>query len=574
VSYQVLARKWRPQNFQELVGQEHVQRALVNALNDDRLHHAYLFTGTRGVGKTTIARIFSKSLNCETGITSTPCGVCSTCTEIAEGRYIDLIEVDAASRTGVDDTRDLLENVQYAPTRGRYKVYLIDEVHMFSKSSFNALLKTLEEPPPHVKFLLATTDPQKLPVTILSRCLQFNLKRLPVSLIISHLQHILSEEKVEHNVTALQLIAEAADGSMRDALSLLDQALAFGGGSIQEQEVRDMLGSVSRDKVIRLLTAVLQRDAEKTMVVVAELAEMSPDFENVLAELLSLLHHMSLAKMVPEALDEFVSARAQLLELSEQVSAEDLQLFYQIALIGRRDLPLSPDARNGFEMLLLRMLSFRPAAVNAQGVAAKQSQTLSSAPAPASAPTPSTGRQNKQRTASNNPVSAQQENAVAEERVSSPAHSSVMAEANTPASPQSTVATDVTPSADSHDWREVVNALGLGGLVKQLAINCTMKQRDGCDISLHIASGHSNLINPKAKQRLQQALGEYFNIEARLDIKVVNQVDSESPAQTTQREVVQRQEQAVTAINEDGFAQALKENFNAEIIPGSVKPIT
>ncbi|MGB5309919.1 MAG: DNA polymerase III subunit gamma/tau, partial [Arenicellales bacterium] len=374
MSYQVLARKWRPQNFQELVGQEHVQRALVNALNDDRLHHAYLFTGTRGVGKTTIARIFSKSLNCETGITSTPCGVCSTCMEIAEGRYVDLIEVDAASRTGVDDTRDLLENVQYAPTRGRYKVYLIDEVHMFSKSSFNALLKTLEEPPPHVKFLLATTDPQKLPVTILSRCLQFNLKRLPVSLIISHLQHILSEEKVEYNVIALQLIAEAADGSMRDALSLLDQALEFCGGSVQEQEVRDMLGSVSRDKVIRLLKSVLQRDAQQTLSVVAELAEMSPDFENVLAELLSLLHHMSLAKTVPEILDEFVSAREALLELSEQVSAEDLHLFYQIALIGRRDLPLSPDAKNGFEMIMLRMLAFRPAVVDADSVPQTQTQ--------------------------------------------------------------------------------------------------------------------------------------------------------------------------------------------------------
>ncbi len=317
MSYQVLARKWRPQNFQELVGQEHVQRALVNALNDDRLHHAYLFTGTRGVGKTTIARIFSKSLNCETGITSTPCGKCSTCMEIAEGRYVDLIEVDAASRTGVDDTRELLENVQYAPTRGRYKVYLIDEVHMFSKSSFNALLKTLEEPPPHVKFLLATTDPQKLPVTILSRCLQFNLKRLPVSLIISHMQHVLTEESVEHNVTALQLIAEAADGSMRDALSLLDQALAFGGGTVKEQEVRDMLGSVSRDKVINLLKALLKRDATQTMKVVADLAELSPDFENVLAEILSLLHHMSLAKTVPEALDEFVSAREALIKLSE-----------------------------------------------------------------------------------------------------------------------------------------------------------------------------------------------------------------------------------------------------------------
>jgi len=375
MSYEVLARKWRPQNFQELVGQEHVQRALVNALNDDRLHHAYLFTGTRGVGKTTIARIFSKSLNCETGITSTPCGQCSTCVEIAEGRYVDLIEVDAASRTGVDDTRELLENVQYAPTRGRYKVYLIDEVHMFSKSSFNALLKTLEEPPPHVKFLLATTDPQKLPVTILSRCLQFNLKRLPVSLIISHLQHVLTEENVEHNVTALQLIAEAADGSMRDALSLLDQALAFGGGVVKELDVRDMLGSVSRDKVFSLLKALLLRDATQAMKVVAGLAEMAPDFENVLAELLSLLHHMSLAKTVPEALDEFVSAREVLLKLSEDVSAEDLHLFYQIALIGRRDLPLSPDARNGFEMILLRMLAFRPVGVETGRVTQPNNQS-------------------------------------------------------------------------------------------------------------------------------------------------------------------------------------------------------
>ena len=567
MSYQVLARKWRPQNFQELVGQEHVQRALVNALNDDRLHHAYLFTGTRGVGKTTIARIFSKSLNCETGITSTPCGQCSTCLEIAEGRYVDLIEVDAASRTGVDDTRDLLENVQYAPTRGRYKVYLIDEVHMFSKSSFNALLKTLEEPPPHVKFLLATTDPQKLPVTILSRCLQFNLKRLPVSLIISHLQHILTEEKVEFNVTALQLIAEAADGSMRDALSLLDQALAFGGGSIMEEEVRDMLGSVSRDKVIRLLTAVLQRDAAQTMAVVAELAELSPDFENVLAELLSLLHHMSLAKTVPEALDEFVSAREELLKLCEEVSAEDLHLFYQIALIGRRDLPLSPDARNGFEMIMLRLLAFRPAGVDAGRMAQSQAQPavqsqVQSRPQAA----PQGGAPAAQKSApvarAERPVAAEMSaqksaqqpaaNAVAEERGALPGRT----------------------QAASNDWREVVNGLGLGGLVKQLAINCTMTQRDGCNIVLQIESGHSNLINAKAKQRLQQALGEYFNIDALLEIKVVNQIGSESPAQTTQRETDQRQQQAVESINEDSFTQTLKENFNAEIIPGSVKPVT
>ncbi len=567
MSYQVLARKWRPQNFQELVGQEHVQRALVNALNDDRLHHAYLFTGTRGVGKTTIARIFSKSLNCETGITSTPCGKCATCVEIAEGRYIDLIEVDAASRTGVDDTRELLENVQYAPTRGRYKVYLIDEVHMFSKSSFNALLKTLEEPPPHVKFLLATTDPQKLPVTILSRCLQFNLKRLPVSLIISHMQHILTAENVEHNVTALQLIAEAADGSMRDALSLLDQALAFGAGVVQEQEVRDMLGSVSRDKVIGLLKAVLQRDATQTMKAVSTLAEFSPDFENVLAELLSLLHHMSLAKTVPEALDEFVSARETLLKLCEEISAEDLHLFYQIALIGRRDLPLSPDARNGFEMIMLRMLAFRPAGADAGRINHASAQSNSQ---PGIKPQHSA--QNKNKTVSNAEAQISSTGSVAD---SSGSQAYTSPTASMPAATRQN--TEVQPAsiqAVSNDWREIVDMLGLGGLVKQLAINCTMKQRDGNNIVLQIESGHSNLINPKAKQRLQQALGEYFNIDAQLNIEVASQIVNESPAQTIQRETNQRQQQAEQSINEDSFTQTLKENFNAELIPGSVKPVT
>ncbi len=550
MSYQVLARKWRPQNFEELVGQEHVQRALVNALNDDRLHHAYLFTGTRGVGKTTIARIFSKSLNCEKGISAVPCGECTTCVEIAEGRYVDLIEVDAASRTGVDDTRELLDNVQYAPTRGRYKVYLIDEVHMFSKSSFNALLKTLEEPPPHVKFLLATTDPQKLPVTVLSRCLQFNLKRLPVNLIVSHLQHILKQENVEHDVTALQLVAESADGSMRDALSLLDQALAFGGGVIKEQEVRDMLGSVSRDKVIKLLTAILKRDAAETLKVVADLAELSPDFENVLAELLSLLHHMSLAKIVPAALDEFVSARDALLELSKEVSAEDLQLFYQIALIGRKDLPLSPDARNGFEMIMLRMLAFRPARAGIVSMPQHAAQVQTEATAKVQTQT--------------HPKAATAVNKIAESEPASVASVKTTDTANTSAS----------GSSEMSEWREIVSALGLGGLVKQLAVNCAIKQRDGNKIILQIVSGHSNLINPKAKQRLQQALGEYFDIDAQLSIEVVKKIEAESPAQTTQRETVERQQQAVTSINEDSFVQSLKENFNAEVIPGSVKPVT
>lgn len=581
MSYQVLARKWRPQNFQELVGQEHVQRALVNALNDDRLHHAYLFTGTRGVGKTTIARIFSKSLNCETGITSTPCGKCSTCMEIAEGRYVDLIEVDAASRTGVDDTRELLENVQYAPTRGRYKVYLIDEVHMFSKSSFNALLKTLEEPPPHVKFLLATTDPQKLPVTILSRCLQFNLKRLPVSLIISHMQHVLTQESVEHNVTALQLIAEAADGSMRDALSLLDQALAFGGGTVKEQEVRDMLGSVSRDKVINLLKALLKRDATQTMKVVADLAELSPDFESVLAEILSLLHHMSLAKTVPEALDEFVSARETLIKLSKEVSAEDLHLFYQIALIGRRDLPLSPDARNGFEMILLRMLAFRPAGVDAAQINPAPTNTNQPARVQTTAAAPS--QKHIQASASYaGSTPSPSPPAVAERPAVSPVTAPASPLANNRPVQQAAQSDDNQAGigqtnanqAPSSEWREIVNALGLGGLVKQLAINCTFKRQEGNHVELQIASGHSNLVNVKAKQRLQQALGEYFNIDAQLEIKVVKQIETESPAQTSQRETSERQDQAVQSINEDSFTQTLKENFNAEIIPGSVKPVT
>ncbi|MBL4711556.1 MAG: DNA polymerase III subunit gamma/tau, partial [Gammaproteobacteria bacterium] len=425
--------------------------------------------------------------------------------------------------------------------------------HMFSKSSFNALLKTLEEPPPHVKFLLATTDPQKLPVTVLSRCLQFNLKRLPVSLIISHLQHILTTEKVDFNVIALQLIAEAADGSMRDALSLLDQALAFGAGKIEEQDVRDMLGSVSRDKVIGLLQALLQGDAVLTMKAVADLAEFAPDFEMVLAELLSLLHHMSMAKMVPEALDEFVSARDVLLRLSEEVSAEDLQLFYQIALIGRRDLPIAPDAKNGFEMILLRMLAFRPVS-GVTNVETGGRKEISKTITPPAKKIPQ----------------------------ASPQVSAVSNTEDIESGSAATQAEKVTQNEHSSDWRDVVNALGLGGLVKQLAINCTMQQRDGCHIVLHIESGHSNLINPKARQRLQQALGEYFNIDAQLEIKVVNHSAStrktetlvQTPAQAVQRETDQRQQQAVQSMSEDSFAQALKENFNAEIVPGSVKPVT
>src|SRR5690554_2981751 len=364
MSYQVLARKWRPRIFREMVGQEHVLQALINALDHNRLHHAYLFTGTRGVGKTTIARILAKCLDCETGVSSEPCGQCSACREIAEGRFVDLIEVDAASRTKVEDTRELLENVQYAPTRGRYKVYLIDEVHMLSSHSFNALLKTLEEPPPHVKFLLATTDPQRLPVTVLSRCLQFNLKNMNPERIVQHLQFVLDKELVPFEESALWLLGRSADGSMRDAMSLTDQAIAFGSGKITETEVRAMLGTIDQGAINTLMTALANLDGKALLAAVEQVSEQSPDYAGVLAELLTLLHRIAIAQALPEAVDNSHGDRERVLELAQTLAPEDVQLFYQTALLGRRDLPLAPDPRAGLEMVLLRMLAFKP-----QGVA-------------------------------------------------------------------------------------------------------------------------------------------------------------------------------------------------------------
>lgn len=360
MSYQVLARKWRPRVFSEMVGQEHVLKALINALDSERLHHAYLFTGTRGVGKTTIARILAKCLNCEQGISSTPCGECSACTSIAEGRFIDLIEVDAASRTKVEDTRELLDNVQYAPTVGRFKVYLIDEVHMLSTHSFNALLKTLEEPPPHVKFLLATTDPQKLPVTILSRCLQFNLKNLGQERIVEHLQHVLAEEQVPCEEAGLWALARAADGSMRDALSLTDQGIAHGDGKLTEAEVGAMLGSINLTAIADIARALVNNDGTEVLSVVQKMSEQAPDYNAALADLLSVWHRVAIAQTVPDALDNRHGDYQLIQELAKALSKEDVQLFYQTVLMGRRDLPLAPDPRTGFEMVMLRMLAFQP----------------------------------------------------------------------------------------------------------------------------------------------------------------------------------------------------------------------
>ena len=363
MSYQVLARKWRPRIFREMVGQEHVLQALINALDHNRLHHAYLFTGTRGVGKTTIARILAKCLNCETGVSSEPCGQCASCREIAEGRFVDLIEVDAASRTKVEDTRELLENVQYAPTRGRYKVYLIDEVHMLSNSSFNALLKTLEEPPPHVKFLLATTDPQKLPMTILSRCLQFNLKNMNPERIVQHLKFVLEKELVPFEESALWQLGRSADGSMRDAMSLTDQAIAYGSGKITEAEVRAMLGTIDQGAVYEIVDALTSLDGRAVLAAVERMSEHAPDYANALAEMLSVLHRVAIAQALPEAVDNSYGDRERIMGLAQRLPPEDVQLFYQTALLGRRDLPLAPDPRAGFEMVLLRMLAFKPQGV-------------------------------------------------------------------------------------------------------------------------------------------------------------------------------------------------------------------
>lgn len=437
---------------------------------------------------------------------------------------------------------------------------------MFSKSSFNALLKTLEEPPPHVKFLLATTDPQKLPVTILSRCLQFNLKRLPVSLIISHLQNILQTDGVEHDLIALQLLAEAADGSMRDALSLMDQALAFGGGSIRDREIREMLGTISRDKVLNILRALINRDASATLAAVETLAELTPDYENVLAELLSLFHHMALAKKVPEALDDYVSEREAVLALSEQLSSEDLQLFYQIALIGRRDLPLAPDLRSGLEMVLLRMLSFRPASTGQ--VVATTTNAATNAPAAQStsvAATPAVSA-----SSANAPVQA------TPPRVAEPASPHLTA---SPA-PQAS-STPVAVNRDSRDWREILEGLAINGMVKQLAANCVLQAIEDNTVMLAVDAGHQQLRNAKSEARLRQALCEYFDKDLRLEIVVNTGADSavvsplvETPAQSQAREIGERQQQAEASIEEDSFVRAMRENFNAEIVPGSVKPVS
>ena len=537
MSYQVLARKWRPRNFTELVGQEHVQRALVNALDNDRLHHAYLFTGTRGVGKTTIARIFAKSLNCEKGVSSHPCGECSACTEISEGRFIDLVEVDAASRTKVEDTRELLENVQYAPTRGRYKVYLIDEVHMLSGHSFNALLKTLEEPPPHVKFLLATTDPQRLPVTVLSRCLQFNLKSLTLAQITGQLEHILKEEDIAAEPGALRQLALSANGSLRDALSLLDQAIAFCDGRLGEAEVRSMLGTIDRDVIYRLLAALAASDAATVLAEIASADDFAPDYAALLADLISVLQRVAIAQTLPDAIDDSHGDRDAVLDLAGKLAPEDVQLYYQIGLIGRRDLPLAPEPRGGFEMVMLRMLAFRPAEQPGE-------------PAPVQ-------RQGAKPMTVSKPVAAPLRKPGVESAGADSAGSDTR---------------DVAVTRDTSEWAAIIEQLPLKGMVRQMALNCAFHGIDDDVVRLSMETAHAHLLSPARLTQLETALGEHFRRKLKVNLASEKQLQKESPAQRQAREESERQQRAVDSIRTDDNVKTLQDTFGATVSEETIRP--
>lgn len=531
MTYQVLARKWRPRDFSQMVGQGHVLRALVNALDSQRLHHAYLFTGTRGVGKTSIARVLAKALNCETGISSTPCGKCSACLEVDQGRFVDLIEVDAASRTKVDETRELLDNVQYAPARGRFKVYLIDEVHMFSNHSFNALLKTLEEPPPHVKFLLATTDPKRLPITILSRCLQFNLKRLGVEQIQDQLQRILVAEEINAEAGALSLIAAAADGSMRDSLSLLDQAIAFTGGALNVREVASMLGTVSTEQVMPLLNSLASSDGKGLIAKARELAEFAPDFAQILGELLSVLRRVAVYQVLgteASSLDESDSIKV----LAGRMSPEDCQLFYQLGLLGRRDLPLAPEPQVGFEMALLRMLAFKPEEQLSEPapVARAIPAAATASAAPRDAPLPR---------AAEDPVAIAQAVAL--------------------------------PSAapPELDWAATVARLETTGLVRELARHCALQSFNGRVVELALTPQLQNLRSDRQVKGLEQALRQVLQQEVVVRFVAPGAASGTilglTPAQQFSEVEAARHAAAAHQIEEDPNIQTLQRQFGATI---------
>ncbi len=535
----VLARKWRPRSFAQLAGQEHVVQALSNALMQNRLHHAYLFTGTRGVGKTTIARIFAKSLNCESGVTAEPCGVCSACKEIDSGRFVDLIELDAASNTQVDNMRELLESALYAPTSGRFKVYIIDEVHMLSKSAFNAMLKTLEEPPAHVKFILATTDPQKIPVTVLSRCLQFNLKQMPPALIVSHLQYVLGQENIPFENGALNLVARAAQGSMRDALSLMDQAIAYSSGKVDEALVRTMLGAIDQGYLFDLMQTLRAGDGAGLLRIADDMALRTIAFDAALQEMATLLHRIALAQTIPQAIPDDEPERVRLMELAQQFTPEEIQLNYQIAIHGRNEIELAPDEYAGFTMTLLRMLAFAPQAAGAS--------TSVQPAAPHSVPPAAAARAVAEPT----PVKA----AVA------------TAPAKATAAPAMAVGADL-------DWNTLLAQLNLSGMALQLAKNSLLASFSEGRVQLHLPPQHKHLQSNKvAQEKLQAALSEYFARPVRLEVELSASNEAATPAVVEQQDKQNRQQQAEDAIRQDAFVRDAQAMLGAQLIEGSISPV-
>ena len=606
MSYQVLARKYRPKNFDSLVGQEHVVRALTHALEQKRLHHAYLFTGTRGVGKTTLSRILAKALNCQGtdgsgDITAHPCGVCEACVAIDAGRFVDYIEMDAASNRGVDEMAQLLEQAVYAPSNARFKVYMIDEVHMLSNHAFNAMLKTLEEPPPHIKFILATTDPQKIPVTVLSRCMQFNLKQMPPGQIVGHLENILGQEGISFDTPALRLLAQGAQGSMRDALSLTDQAIAYAAGKVSLDAVQGMLGSLDQAYLVRMLDALAMRDAKALLDIADEMAARSLSWSSALQDLGTLLNRIAIAQTVPSAVPDDLPERDDIVRLAPMFSPEDVQLYYQIVVHGRHELGLAPDEYSGFTMTLLRMLAFAPIDGGGIAVAAPAPSAARSASAPAITKAPPST--NAASTSAEKPASramaalaaaraskiltpapslqaanafekAEPSSAVPTNSVSTPvptASAAISADTNANANASSTVT--ATANASGLDWPVLVKQLSLRGVARQLAMQSELLSHEdnGQAVSIRIRVPLDTLLSAGSKEKLMTALSEYLGKDVHLDTEIGATTITAHAADVA--EEAKRQRQAEQTLHEDPFVQTLMREFGATIVPGSVRPL-